>query len=700
MRNSITGANENSEDLELLKREINHWAAFATSAIDAISAHICVVDSSGVIIAVNAAWRRFYDENLPEVASKHNYGLGTNYLRICTDAHDDCSDEAGPVAVGLRKVINREISSFSLEYPCHSPTEKRWFNLTITPFNDSSGHVVLAHENISKRRRYEEELMEAKEAAEAANHAKSVFLATMSHEIRTPMNGILGMTQLLLEGNPSEKERNDYAKLILRSGQNLLELINDILDLSKVEAGQLNLERRVFSPCHVLNDTLLLYTDLAERKGIDLSAEIRFLTEKDHYWGDPLRLRQVLANLVNNAIKFTERGHVHLTLSAKRSSPLSTIRIEVSDTGIGIPQDKQEMLFKPFSQVDGTITRKFGGTGLGLSIIKSLANLMGGNVGVMSVEGEGSTFWVEVPLENASQEYTLEYLANLHTANLVVDANQASKVEILVVEDTPINGTLMEIVLGKQGYKVSTVENGQLALQYVTQSDTPPNIVLMDCHMPVMDGLEATRRIRQWERLKQRDARIPIFALTASAYDSDRKACYAAGMDEFLSKPVNFQDLNSLLIKWLPDLLSHASSEASDAVTKDEITPNSPIELEIPSSPELNVKLAVDRIGGDMATYFKIAESSLALIDREINQLVESFSTEQAESIRKLAHRIKGVCGTVGGEVAQNALLLVEREAANGKSCALQNLINEANSRVAQLITLLKNFIDQQQKSA
>jgi len=397
-------------------------------------------------------------------------------------------------------------------------------------------------------KRMVEDLQLARQGAEAASQAKSRFLATMSHEIRTPMNGILGMAQLLLLPGLADKDRQEYSRIILNSGQTLLTLLNDILDLSKVEAGKIALDRRAFDPARLLSESEALFAELARSKGINLEAAWRGPPAR-RYWGDPSRLRQMLSNLLSNAVKFTAHGGIRLEASESRMENGDVfLEFFVTDSGLGIPEGKRALLFQPFSQVDGSNTRQIGGTGLGLSIVSSLAQLMGGEVGVDSASGEGSRFWFRVRAEVVEEGEESRDAARRPRAAMSV-ARLSGR--ILLVEDNPVNQKVALALLRRLGLEVDSVENGREALDAI-MAGAVPDLILMDCQMPVMDGFEATERIRAWEQEQDRP-RLPIVALTASAFEADRRRCLAAGMDDFMAKPVNMPHLNAMLGRWLAE---------------------------------------------------------------------------------------------------------------------------------------------------
>ncbi len=394
-------------------------------------------------------------------------------------------------------------------------------------------------------KRTREELIKAKREAEAAAEAKAVFLANMSHELRTPMNGIIGMVDILKRTKLTDAQ-HEYLNIIESSGENLLTIINDILDLSKIEAGHMELESIPFSLYNEVRRVMNIMQIIADKKKLPI--ELHINEEVPPYVkGDPVRLKQIVINLVNNAIKFTEKGGI--TISVEKKS-LENGRVQllfkVIDMGIGISPEGQKKLFQSFSQVDKSTTSKYGGTGLGLMISKNLTQMMGGEIGVESVEGVGSTFWFTVSMEISDEE-------SYNKQHQEEDTSQEDKIrmqlklKILLAEDNKINQKVAMLNLNNMGYQVDIANNGKEAVEKFKNGDY--DIIFMDVQMPEMDGVEACKKIREIENNSDSTKKIPIIAMTANTSDDERKKYWEAGMDDYISKPFKRKELVEILKK-------------------------------------------------------------------------------------------------------------------------------------------------------
>jgi PAS domain S-box-containing protein len=686
----IGGFNRLLKTLEQRKEALQASEIFKNAVLNSMSAQIAVLDCNGVIVAINEAWKDFGMENstTSERQVRHT-DVGTDYLDICQASRGDSSEGADQAYDGIRKVLEGSLPTFQHEYACHSPSQQRWFSMSVTPLGAQGRGVVVVHTNITQRKLaeiaiselnrdfvaflenasdfiyfkdhnscfrfcsqtladitghaswrdmigkhdrdvfprdiaqiyYDEELPifrdgkpllnkidpyydasgnprwvstnkwplldhdgrvvglfgissditarkkveaeleqyrnhleelvsartseleQSRDAAEAGNRAKTIFLANMSHELRTPMNGIMGMTNLALR-RATDPQQIDWLNKSQGSAKHLLDVINDILDISKIEANRLVLEEKDFSLAEAMDEAMHMEDAPAQAKGLRLSWHIDPALPQ-RLTGDALRLRQIVLNFTGNAIKFSAHGQITVRVSlAEEDSHSVLLKIEVTDQGIGISPEQQARLFHAFTQADGSMTRKYGGTGLGLIISRRIARLMGGDAGVVSQEGSGSTFWATLRLRRATAVPPVAAKEAGEPARLTL-ARLFAGTRVLVAEDEPVNREVISSLLENTGLAPALATDGQQALDMARGGGY--GLILMDVQMPVMNGLEATRAIRQLPGM----AKIPILALTANAFDEDRDRCLAAGMDAHIGKPVEPDTLCEVILHWL-----------------------------------------------------------------------------------------------------------------------------------------------------
>jgi len=595
----------------------------------------------------------------------------TELLPGIRNASFDWISAYGEVALTGRKI----------KFEQYSEILQEWYS--VSAYSPKKGFFAAIFESITERKQMEEELKNAKEHAESANQAKSQFLANMSHEIRTPMNAVINMTRLLADTELTPKQHG-YVKTALSSCDILLSLINDILNFSKIEAGKLELEVLDFDLRNVIGEVMNVIAVKADEKGLRLTTRIDD-NIFPYFCGDPVRLGQILLNYLSNAVKFTEKGRVSLhTSSEGENDACVTLRFSVTDTGVGIPEDCMDSLFRSFSQTDASITREYGGTGLGLAISKQLGEMMGGQVSVESKEGMGSTFRFTTVLEKQSSRQT-PY--NEQTRPLPPCPLPTADCRILLVEDSPINQQVALAMLEKFGLSADVADNGRKAVGSLETEDY--DLVLMDVQMPKMDGLEATRVIRD-PTSKVRNHDIPIIAMTARAMKGDREHCLEAGMDDYVSKPLESDKLLSAVSYQLSDMRKQPSGQTSDI--REDICEET--EVSVDSRPQATVDNSISGTFGceellcrmnrnEMLCREVLKEFSEYLLS-QIRGLKESLDKNDAKMAEIQAHGIKGTAANMAAYRVRDVAYEIEMAGQKGeldKICSLIGRLEQERER-------------------
>ncbi len=620
LKEDITEQKHNEEALKT-------WQIQFEKTIDALPTEVCLLDESGKILFVNEAWREFSRQ----YGSGSSY-TGENYFKVCKSAAKANVPEAQAILDAVPKILSGASSSFSLQYQCHSPdfTVLQWFIITITHYKSKhEKYLVVAHEDVTNSV-LKEKAVDDRIVADKANQAKSKFLANMSHEIRTPMNSVLGFLGLVLEDPHLKSEPRKMLSTAYASAKELLALINDILDLSKLESGKLVLEKIPFNLRDSVKSVIRTLDNSAAEKGLRLELNINPRVP-NNVLGDPVRLKQVLINLIGNAIKFTENGSI--TISVEPESDSEMLHFSVRDSGIGIAPDVLDKIFDPFTQADGTTSRRFGGSGLGTTIPRQIAELMKGWIWAESELNKGSTFHFILPLPPTDiQPLNMDSPGQVRSLDFRPNER---KFKILMAEDIQTNRTLARIRLEQAGHSLTMVDNGLEAVDKYKEGSF--DVILMDIQMPVMDGLEATRRIRSLEA--GRSKHIPIIALTASVMKEDMQLYIGEGIDAACPKPIDFVDLFSMMERVIPQGIG----------TYEPLVPYLPpgeTKTIMPELPGVDIEKGL-RLWRDSGQYLK----ALARFGRDhadiASKLSNHLENKAFDDARRVSHALKGVAGNL-----------------------------------------------------
>jgi PAS domain S-box-containing protein len=696
------------------KKSEEQFQRLLESAPDAM----VIVNRAGTITVVNSQTEMLFGYPRAELL-----GRGIECLvpaRFAGHAADRAAFIAGPHV--RRMGSKREL------FGLRSDGSEIPVEISLSPLETEDGPLVIsAIRDVTERRRVEAELRQAKTEAEAASRAKSEFLATMSHEIRTPMNGVIGAVGLLLDGELTQRQR-ELAGIARSSAHSLLTLINDILDISKIEAGKMPIDQTPFDLVTMLEDVGEMFAQRAEDKKIELV--LRYAPDaRRRFVGDAGRIRQVLVNLVGNAIKFSERGHVLVSVGEGPSDerePLATLRFAIEDTGIGITPEAVGRLFERFAQADASTTRRFGGTGLGLAICKRLVELMGGEIGVTSRAGEGSTFWFTLPLlidaspapapapmaaDITAARVLLvdDHTAARHAADALVASPARPRFQgrVLVADDNTTNQRVAQLALEGLGCHVELAGNGAEAVVMLQQRSY--DLVFMDCEMPELDGFEATREIREGEaRLANIGSptphpRVPVVAMTAKVLPGDREKCLAAGMDDYLSKPVQLPTLVKVLERWLSAEVTKSAPSTPPAQTPPRAEHADTAPAVAPSGALDRAVIAQLRTLAQQTTpalFVRVLEAFLGDAPKYLTDLHAANTRRDAAALARAAHALKGASLNVGAPAMAEMSRQLETAKDTGDGTDTAALLAQLESEFQRVKVELGRELDQEQAIA
>ena len=601
------------------------------SALDTMAEGLLVIDRHGRIVLANRTFAAL-------VAKDADALIGTEPADLNFETSDETDD--GAIRFPWIRALETGTEEYGVPMYLHDHLGvRRALMVNCSPVLASSGKpggVLVSFDDVTELEARGELVREARDEAEAANRAKSEFLANMSHEIRTPMNAILGFTEVLKRGYAkSESDWRKHLNTIHSSGKHLLHLINDVLDLSKVEAGRLDVESIPLTPHVLIRDVVKVLAVKADEKGISLDFEVSG-SVPETILSDPTRLRQIVTNLVGNAIKFTDQGGVKLVLRLESSNEASQLVIDIIDSGIGMPADKLETIFEAFAQADSSVARQFGGTGLGLAISRRFARALGGDIVVRSEIGTGSVFTVSIapgPLNGVKLLSAAEALVDEEVASTAIkECWRFSSGRVLVVDDGEENRELVKIVLGEAGLHVEDAENGQVGVDKAMAQAF--DVILMDMQMPVMDGRTATIFLRE------QGLQTPIIAMTANAMKGFENESLEVGCTGYLTKPVDVD----LLIETLADLLGGERVETDEP----EDLRGSPLTPQVMSSDSPAVSPVVSSLADSDTRFHAIIQRFVVRLEEQLGEIERAWGSRDFDQLASLAHWLKGSAGTVG----------------------------------------------------
>lgn len=637
-----------------------------------------IADQDGRLHTMNNAWTKHLGWTSEELGAKP-------FVEFVSD-----NDMANVKTALASLVTGKNAADFSVQFNCKVSNE-RWLEWHVAP--DSDGQLFCVVHDVNDARHHQEELVAARTAAETTANANADFLATMSHEIRTPMNGIIGIANLLLDTD-LEAEQRHYAQAVVESGEALLEIINDILDVSKMEAGKLEIDEQEFSVEKVVGSVIDVLTPRAMEKRLELATYIAPQLASSMR-GDSGKIRQVLLNLLGNAIKFTDTGAVSVRVTVDQDDAAKqALRFAVKDTGIGIAEASRDQLFKPFSQADSSTSNKYGGTGLGLSICKQLTELMDGEIGFDSEPGVGSTFWFTLSLdrvaslavETSGADDVGETPAQIIAPSTEVkidppakpietEAAKPGSLRILLVEDNAVNQMLASAILKKAGHRVDLAVDGVEGVEGVRNNVY--DVVLMDIQMPNMDGLEATRRIRAMD--DQSKANVYIVAITANALLGDRETCLSAGMNDYLPKPIDQKRLLAALELVQSDI--PAGTQSDDIVDDTEAVIN-----------EAEFRNLVETVGADAVA--NMVGITLASAPATMALIQAANAEGDLEKIRREAHDIGSNFGNFGAARLHSHIVELTKACREGRAARASLLVNQMSEILDEAVAAVKERVN------